>query len=89
MYPSYELVQKFKTFIKDFVGIQHDSAETCSESVHAFIEVKFLGWTDSRLVVWGRSTMNCVAIVAVAKQSKLVVTCKAELCYVTVLQPTQ
>ena len=39
LYSSYDLVQKFKSFIKDFVGVQHDSAETCSEAVHAFVEV--------------------------------------------------
>ncbi len=40
---SYELVQKFKSFIKDFVGVQHGSAQTCSESVHTFIEVSLDG----------------------------------------------
>ena len=31
LYSSYDLVQKFKSFVKDFVGILW---ETCSEAVH-------------------------------------------------------
>ena len=31
LYSSYDLVQKFKSFVRDFVGILH---ETCSEAVH-------------------------------------------------------
>ena len=36
---SYELVQKFKSFINEYVGVQHASPEECSQSIHTFIEV--------------------------------------------------
>lgn len=40
---SFEMVQKFKSFVNDFVGTQHTSADQCSEAVHSFIEVCSVG----------------------------------------------
>lgn len=39
---SFEIVQKFKSFVNEFVGSQHESADQYSEAVHTFIEVSKL-----------------------------------------------
>ena len=36
---SFELVQKFKSFVNVFVGTQYSTADACSKAVHDFIEV--------------------------------------------------
>jgi hypothetical protein len=36
---SFDIVQRFKFFINEFVGTQYGSAEECSQALHTFIEV--------------------------------------------------
>jgi hypothetical protein len=39
---SFDIVQRFKFFINEFVGTQYGSAEECSQALHTFIEVSSL-----------------------------------------------